>query len=111
MKLVVANACGSDSITMNLANVSLGENPLAQSLKLYPSPAKSFVTIELNSKGDSEVQIRVLDMSGKVIMTSTRDNVGKTMKSSIDISGLANGVYMIELSDGRNNALKRFNEE
>ncbi len=105
--LVVTNACGSDTTTCTLpANFSYGENTLAQSLVLFPNPAKDQVKVSFDAEA-TEMTLRVLDLSGKEIMTEEHDNLNGKVDFMINVGQLADGVYMIEVSNGELKATKR----
>jgi hypothetical protein len=106
--LVVSNACGSDTATfVTNANVGLQDNPLTRSLNLFPNPADDQVSVQFSSFGSGQAEIRVLDMQGReVIRLSAQEQSGR-FNTQIDISDLANGVYMIEVSSGNMTARRR----
>ncbi len=105
--LTVTNACGTNVITLPLTNVSLGENILSQNLRLFPNPAKNTLHIELDLAGTSDLTIRVMDISGKQVMHTVNGRTGERFASKLDISGLAQGVYMIEVTDGKYTSVRR----
>ena len=109
--LVVTNACGSDTATLSLPDVSMVENALSRSLKLYPNPAKDVLNVELNLEGKDDVTVRIIDVSGKEVIAATHAKDDKKMEASIDLSELAKGVYMIEVSDGKYTAVRRLVKE
>lgn len=109
--LIVTNACGSDTLEITYADISLEENVLSQNLKLYPNPAKDVLNVELSLEGISEVSVRILDMSGKEVLAISNEKKGKLMTESIDISNLAKGVYMIEVSAEQVKTVRRLVKE
>lgn len=79
-------------------------NPIA--IKLFPNPASSILNVELTStKLEGQVNMKVIDMTGKVIKTMTQD--GSTL-NSVDISGLTNGQYMLNIQNDKYIIGKRF---
>ena len=59
--------------------------------KLYPNPAKDFLTVE----GISEVErIQIVDINGRVIRTIDieKDEIGRTL----NVSDLMNGIYILK---------------
>ncbi len=106
VKLTVTNACGSSDTTIALNGVSMGENILSQNLRLFPNPAKNTLHIELDIAGTSDITVRILDMSGKQVMNSVNDKTGERFEGNLNISELAPGVYMIEVTDGKYTAVR-----
>ncbi len=80
--------------------VQVGLNELDQidaSLNVYPNPATDLANIEVNLQKESNVAVRILDLSGKEIAAR---NYGTMTGSSIIPLNTANyvsGVYIIEL--------------
>ena len=69
-----------------------------EAIKLYPNPATNrvFLTVENNA------QVRVFDMLGKELMSTTYQSHG------IDISGLAAGTYMMHVQNNNQTQTIRF---
>lgn len=74
-------------------SVSNTEN--ASFVKFYPNPANATVNVVANNK----VNIAILGMDGKLLIQQTN-------AKSINISNLANGIYIIKAYDDQNNTLK-----
>lgn len=66
----------------------------ALGLSIYPNPAKDIITIQTNLNGSKEVQ--VYDITGKRILQDTTT-------STLDISGLTSGLYILQITE--NNAI------
>lgn len=100
VKLTVTNRCGTSDTTICINDVSLVENALSQSLEVFPNPAKERVTVSFTSENGKQANIRILDPSGKVVMQLKQGISGNTFETEINLSGLADGVYLMEVSDG-----------
>jgi len=78
-------------------------NPLS-SVKVYPNPASTEINIDLTSIQSGIEAINLRDNTGKLIQTLNNVNAGVT---SIDVSGLADGIYLLELvNNNQINTLK-----
>lgn len=73
-------------ITTDIVDINTSEN-----MKVYPNPAENLVYIELNNSEITEICL--MDASGKIL----QQYAIATGKTSIDISGLASGVYYITI--------------
>lgn len=71
--------------------------------RVYPIPAKEIVNIEKASSSNMILNFIITDLSGKVLKTS--QNSGSETLISLDISGLARGIYLLNLLDIEGNAL------
>jgi transforming growth factor-beta-induced protein len=84
-----------DAVLLPAAN--LNEN-MEESIALYPNPANEILTIN----GSTYNSYTILDLSGKMIKSSTIEN------QTIDLSGLNPGMYNIQLVNGNNVNFARF---
>jgi hypothetical protein len=107
IKLTVTNACGSDDTTITVADISLSENELSNNMIMFPNPASDVLNIELSLEGADHLEIRVMDISGKTVMQVSEEKTSVKYEGRLDVSNLAQGVYMIEVSDGQYTAVRR----
>lgn len=70
----------------------LGKNG-RNNLKLYPNPAGDFLTIELAEATFMVFEIKVIDATGRTVISQDITNSGV---QKLDISDLINGIYLIE---------------
>jgi Zn-dependent metalloprotease len=74
---------------------------------IYPSPAKNFITIE-GKFLSKMVNISLMDMAGKIIAGYHKNYTGPL---SIPVSSLADGTYILQVSDGQITINKKFIKE
>ena len=93
-----AGETGSYLLDMALtraANVGVEELETEQFIKVYPNPAKNFVTIDLEGFTDKITQINMLNSQGQqVLSVIIADNEKKMF---LPISGLPVGIYVLQL--------------
>ncbi|PZF72775.1 beta strand repeat-containing protein [Taibaiella soli] len=77
--------------TLNVGNLTVNGNDV----NIYPNPASTMVHIDAAAK----LNVQIRNLEGQTVMT-------KKAASDIDISGIANGVYMISLTDKDGNLIK-----
>ncbi len=84
---------GEYTLAWHKSSVGIEESERKNVLKVYPNPTTSIFTIELPEDLDLQnVELRLLDTSGKLITTPTPRN-----RIELDLSGNSAGVYLIEL--------------
>jgi parallel beta-helix repeat protein len=89
----------SANITINFSDIYLGaEFPLHTevAVKLYPNPANSKFTIELNSDADNDFNLVVCNLKGQQIYAA----VMKSNTHTVDAGKWQKGVYLIRVLDG-----------
>lgn len=67
----------------------------AGTLKIYPDPSRDKITI-LTPEIPANGQLSVMDLTGREVIQQNLTNVS----TSIDISSLPNGVYVVKLKEG-----------
>lgn len=89
--------------TVRIKDFALEKNPVVgikelkdESLKLsvYPNPASSIITIELEMMNEKEIEISILDVLGKEVI---HNSLSSTHHFQIDVSGLPNGIYFAQI--------------
>ncbi len=101
--------CYSTSVadTSFLMNISLDENALERSMVIYPNPAHDEVKVSFDPLGSSKMDLRITDLSGKEVISQKVDNLNGKVDFIVNIGKLADGVYMIEVSNGELKAIRR----
>ncbi|MEM9886620.1 MAG: T9SS type A sorting domain-containing protein [Bacteroidota bacterium] len=70
-------------------------------LQLYPNPANDAFTIEYNSPTDGNLQIQILDLTGKVLFEeNNRLQIGEN-RSTYSFGHLAAGTYILKVQSGQ----------
>ena len=96
VKLIVSNACGSDTITQNVSVIKTGFSNIDenQSFQISPNPGQGFIHITSKSKNEKIKTIKLVDLTGKVIRKEELAINGKT-DITINTDEIAAGVYYI----------------
>ena len=80
-------------------------------LNVFPNPTKSLMTVEVDLKNKSNIQINVVNLLGKTMITKN-ENMGVGMNTlSLDLSQLSSGVYFLNLTDGLGMVTRRIVKE
>lgn len=74
-------------------------------LVLYPNPSNSKITIELPNFEFENMDLKVIDVLGRIVYTK---QIQKQSKLELDLSDYENGVYYVELRTGNYKATEKF---
>lgn len=91
----------------NLSNQTLSVNQMnaiLKSIKLFPNPITSGNTIQVSLGVAVSAKAKIYSVTGKLVKSSTLDNF-KT--GTIDMSGLSNGVYILQLETDHTSVSKK----
>lgn len=89
VQLIASNSCYADTITMSITVAGMAgiEEENAAHISIYPNPVKEIINIHSNVELNDW---RIMDLNGKTILQGN-------MSSSILVSSLSEGVYILEL--------------
>ncbi len=77
-------------------------------LKLYPNPANNLITIESESNFANDLQVKVANLLGEVVINNPVVSNVSAGKMDLDVSLLAAGSYLLSVSQNGNTKTIRF---
>jgi hypothetical protein len=85
------------------------ENASINEVFVYPNPTENTTEVNYTLANNSNVEIQVVDITGKIIYTTSlgTQNAGKN-KVSIDASNYNNGIYYVTIVTGDSKVTKKF---
>ena len=83
------------------------ENTLASNI--YPNPATNEVNVTFMSSAQSEVQVNILDVTGRILMTQNVQSDTWETEVHLDISDLQNGYYLVAVNNGVKSTMSKLN--
>ena len=83
----------------------LGPDARNEGFFLVPNPASGLVSVELGSPLSVDSKARILDVDGRLLQEQAFEKGGSTLK--MDIQGLAQGVYLVQVEGGGMRVQKR----
>jgi hypothetical protein len=87
--------CVSDreEVVVTIGTVGIEEGDLINA-KVYPNPTSDFLNISIPTSVEGTIDLRLLDVAGNLIQTSTM----VAGQNQLDVSRFANGVYLLEMN-------------
>ncbi len=67
---------------------------------LFPNPAKDMVTIEVPVEGESDVQVSIMDATGRVAIQENRTMAKGNNQVQVGLGQLSTGIYMVQVRNG-----------
>jgi hypothetical protein len=96
-----ANGTWSVPLTTEFSStVSIEELPGISDLLLFPNPIDDQLALRLTSSEGKQLQVAVLDATGRVVRGEENWSVSGTATRFWDLSDLASGVYSVRLAEG-----------
>ncbi len=75
---------------------------------VYPNPANTVLNVAYYNIGKGETTVSIVDLQGRIVVSLQPVLEQGLMNKSIDISNLANGVYMVNVESQQSNINRRF---
>ncbi|MGB0402898.1 MAG: Omp28-related outer membrane protein [Salibacteraceae bacterium] len=109
---VVVTAGGGNSMWLDDIQIysatSVNNIASVSNIKTYPNPVNNNLSIDINADNASDMDIRVLDITGKVVIDLGSNRIETGMNTiSVNTSSLETGVYNVHISSNEGSEVKR----
>lgn len=105
--LKATNSCGNATRTLNLniaacriAGSSNNNTAILSDVNIFPNPASNVLNIEFTSSANDNMSVKLLELSGREVMTRSSKAVSGFNMQTIDVSKLAKGIYLVSITTG-----------
>jgi hypothetical protein len=104
MTMVETFSAGSNILTQGfqqpeVVTVGIEETPVVSGdISIYPNPTSGSFVLSFNSNGNSESNIMLYNLAGQMVMQKQVSPISGLNTVNFDISSLAQGMYILELS-------------
>lgn len=76
-------------------------------LNIYPNPAHNILNVDFNSSSDGNLDFRVFDITGKMVMSGKYASQKGMNTFTLNLSELNKGMYFINVNDGTDNMTRK----
>jgi uncharacterized delta-60 repeat protein len=84
------------------------DGQLSTNMQVFPSNVKDMLQVQLPNGLNGNVSLQIIDMSGRVIKKNTLASDGNALSTTMDVSTLVNGVYILKAQAGNTSLITRF---
>lgn len=95
----------TETVTVDMI-VSVADVDFAQSIRLFPNPAKDMVNIDYSFEDSRNLMITVTNAVGQVVHQQEAPQ-GQMARVELDLSSYSNGVYFVQFNDGADQLTRR----
>lgn len=90
-------------ICLDLTGVIENEQTNQNEIEIFPNPANDFVSIHLENLNEKNIQIRIVNVFGQIVMEKKESyTTNGNFDKQIDVSRLNNGIYFVSVQSGEN---------
>jgi uncharacterized delta-60 repeat protein len=87
------------------------DGQLSTEMKVYPSVVKDILQVQIPDGMNGNIGIQIIDMNGRVIKRSNLASDGHALNTTMDVSTLVKGVYVIKATTGNTSVTSRFTKQ
>jgi hypothetical protein len=80
----------------NAGIYEVNDTQLDESVKIYPNPTSSFTNISINLKASSEVEVSIVDLSGKIMSQRNYGLLNGNTNLPLNVNSYSSGVYIVK---------------
>lgn len=91
------NGCVDTSACYLVDYTAVEELASAVGLNIYPNPSQGKFTVELLGADDARIELRIVDLQGRLVLSQKLEQGAVSQTAKIDISTQEAGVYIIDL--------------
>lgn len=102
------NVRSAFTVTTGNSMVSIEENESITGLKLYPNPTQGLINLDFESLNSTDLSIKIFDTKGSEVLNIDENIFSGSNKIQINTTSLEEGLYIIQLLNGKSFVTKRF---
>jgi uncharacterized delta-60 repeat protein len=87
------------------------DGQLSTNLQVFPSPVKDLLQIQLPGGMNGNVSLLIMDMHGRVVKKGNQASDGSAVATTMDVSTLIKGVYILKAQVGNTSVISRFTKQ
>lgn len=78
-----------------------------EDLKVYPNPATNYVNVEFTLAQSEIITMQLMDLAGKVLKQNTVEGLDGANQHTLDIQGVAQGMYLLEINTSTGKSVRK----
>lgn len=108
VRVRAGSSCSATSAYVTIENVSVEERMAGKiDLRVFPNPTSDFVNLSFTLDDQEEVQVELVDVTGRTILIENRGELLGENRVTLDLKPYASGVYFVKLTVGDVTMTKR----
>ena len=105
--LTITDACGTDSSCQTVNAITIGAEEALTTFEMWPNPADQAVQIRLEAGLLTNLELALVDLTGRVLKVKRYGAHSGAATYEIDLQGVAQGIYMIEVRSDEMNTTRK----
>jgi uncharacterized delta-60 repeat protein len=84
------------------------DGQLTSNVQVFPNPVKDLLQVQLPDGLNGTIGVQIIDMQGRVIKKNNVASDGNALNTTLDVSSLTSGVYILKAQAGNTTVIGRF---
>jgi hypothetical protein len=94
-------------VNYEIGNVGVEEIENFAELQVFPNPASDALNVNFSLRNNQNVEMRLVNVTGEAVYTDQLSNVAGNVNHRIDVSNLAKGIYILNLTSTEGSVNKK----
>jgi len=90
---------GDPKTSLLISHTGFDEKPVISGISVFPNPVEDEFSLEFSSRSEGEINIRIVDLKGRVISSRFHEQAEGINRIRMDASDIPQGIYAIILGD------------
>ena len=87
------------------------DGQLSTDMQIFPSYVRDVLQVQLPNGLNGNVTLQIIDMNGRVIKRNNLASDGSALSTTVDVSNLIKGVYILKAQAGNTSVISRFTKQ
>ncbi|OQP63190.1 hypothetical protein A3860_25200 [Niastella vici] len=87
------------------------DGQLTTNMQVYPNPVKDLLQVQLPDGLNGTVGLQIIDMQGRVVRRNNLGSDGNALNTTVDVSSLVKGIYILKAQAGNTTVITRFTKQ
>lgn len=84
------------------------DSEVSAKLQTFPNPVKDLLQVQVPNGMKGMIGLQIIDMNGRVVKANNIASDGNALNTTIDVSSLGKGVYILKAQAGSTTVISRF---
>ncbi len=78
------------------------------SFVVYPTTSHDYITVKFESNNKEDINFNIYSINGQLVSSENMKRTDANLTKSIEVAGLAKGIYLLEIANNNSKSVQRF---
>ncbi|MDR2979586.1 MAG: C10 family peptidase [Bacteroidales bacterium] len=91
----------------NAISLGVEDHNAFENINVYPNPATHYINVDCTIASEENLLLQLTDLTGRIVRSENVNHSGGTSTHNINVSDLANGIYMLRIQSAQGSVTKK----